>query len=334
MFNNPTVLIIGAGASAEFGMPLGSSLMTKVANAVTLGNNSQPNDALFSQRLRSCLGNDRGEEIFKLGAKLASVVSQFKSMDEALHFLSDEPDIVELGKLAIAHEVMNAERNSQLFKAIEANDPGAGDTNNTWANAFLRLALSASRRQELSKLFANVTVIDFNYDRVLPQYLYWVLQRNLEIPKDAAAECVRNLTVLHPYGSLGQLEWQSETDFLTYGADHGNLAQIGSRIRTYTEEAHAAERTQIETAIGKAEVFVVIGFGFHRQNIKIVSPAVPFRAGVRAFLTVYAIGDGNHDAITREMRLVFRSDQPPVIFTGIGNAMLRELGLSIGLAAS
>jgi hypothetical protein len=122
---------------------------------------------------------------------------------------------------------VHAERNSTLYRAIEANDPGVGGTNNSWANYFLRLALSASRKHELATLFSNVTVIDFNYDRVLPQYLYWALQRNLEISQDQAAQCVNSLKILHPYyGSLGLLEWQSGTDCQPFGAIKGDLAAL------------------------------------------------------------------------------------------------------------
>jgi hypothetical protein len=231
MFNKPTVLVIGAGASAEFGMPLGSALVTGVATSVTFEPGGEPNKVFLAQ-MHDCLGEERANQLLQLGKHLAAIASQFVSMDEALHFLSAEPDVVELGKLAIAHQIMSAERASTLYRAIEANDPAMGDMNNTWASRLLRLALSASRRHELSKLFANLTVIDFNYDRVLPQYLYWGLRWNLQIPRDVAAECVRNLKVIHPYGSLGRLEWQSATDFLPFGADHGNLAEIAKRIGT------------------------------------------------------------------------------------------------------
>jgi hypothetical protein len=333
MFNKPTVLVIGAGASWEFGMPLGADLMTRVAKTVTLASNGQPNNGSFLQQMQSSLGNERAGTLYQLGSQLAAIVSAFKSMDEVLHFLSAEHDIVELGKLAIAHEIMNAEFASRLYKAIAANDPGLGDTNNTWAYSFLRLALSTSRRDELPKLFANLTVIDFNYDRILPQYLYWALQRNLEIPPDIAAECVNNLKFLNPYGSLGKLEWQSKTDCMPFGTIQGNLAQVASRIRTYTEEAQGPERLEISSAIEGAKVVIVIGFGFHKQNIKLVSAGGAFRP-VAVFMTVYGTGDPNHETITARMQSAFLSEIAPQIYTGIGKTFLAELGLSIDLAAS
>jgi hypothetical protein len=114
-----------------------------------------------------------------------------------------------------------------------------------------------------------VTVIDFNYDRVLAQYLYWALQHNLGIPNGLAAECVKSLKILHPYGSLGKLDWE-EQNGLPFGTRDGNLADIANRIRAYTEEGESPDRVQIQDAIGAAHVIIVIGFGYHKQGPRAV----------------------------------------------------------------
>jgi hypothetical protein len=101
------------------------------AKAETLGGGGKPNDETFLRAMQDCFGPDKVEQLFAVGPRLAAVIPQFASMDGALHFLSAEPETVELGKLAITHEIMKGERNSKLYKAIEASDPGVGDTNNT-----------------------------------------------------------------------------------------------------------------------------------------------------------------------------------------------------------
>jgi hypothetical protein len=333
MFNKPTVLIIGAGASAEFNMPVGADLMGRIGAAVNSGGEGQISDELLARRIQECLGPEHAERLLRYGPRLTAVISQFVSMDEALHFLSAEPDIVELGKLAIAHEIMKAERHSHLYGAIHDNRSGVEVSNNSWTNRFLQMALSASRRHEVSSMFANVTIIDFNYDRVLPQYLYWALQHNLELPQAMAADCVNNLKILHPYGSLGHLEWQASTDFLQFGADQANLAEIAGRIRTYTEEVGGPEQAKLRTLIDSAKLFVVIGFGFHRQNIQIVSGTAPHKRAP-IFMTVYAVDHDNHAAVQLEMQNALRSEQSPQLFGGIGRNFLREVGLAIKLAAS
>jgi hypothetical protein len=326
MFRRKTFFIIGAGASAEFDMPVGSALIGRVANAVSITSHRQTNDPVLAALIRSGFGQDRAENLLRSGPELATVASQFLSMDAALHFLSDAPETVELGKLAIAHEMMKAERNSKFYAAQHGNEEGASASNDSWASTFLKMALDNTRRQDISRLFDNVTIIDFNYDRVLPQFLYWALQRNMHIVPDQAAECVRNLRILHPYGSLGNLEWSSDSESLPFGADQEGLAEIASRIRTYTEEARNPEIGQIQSTMAEGTVFVVIGFGFHRQKYRYITSTIGHRPNVRMFMTVYGIPEGNHVAIRREMALkAFRAKEDPQIFGGIGSAMLQNL---------
>ena len=57
MFNKKTVLILGAGASAEFDMPVGSQLMSQIAEMIRFRNpNSDPH---FRGRMSECLGAER-----------------------------------------------------------------------------------------------------------------------------------------------------------------------------------------------------------------------------------------------------------------------------------
>ncbi len=273
------------------------------------------------------------ERLFGFGPRLAAVVSSFSSMDEVLYFLSDKPDILELGKLAISYVIMDAERSSYLYKAINGDSSAIESCKSSWESRFLQIAVKESRRQDISKLFANVTIIDFNYDRVLPHYLYWALQRDLEIPKDLAAECVKTLTILHPYGCLGKLEWEEMERAVPFGANQGNLLPIASRIFTYTEGQNL-ERSRIQYVIGKAEAIIVIGFGFHGQNIKIVSVYSPFK-DIKTFMTVYGLRHHlNHNTVKTEMRNALKCNEKPEAFDGVGTVMFRDWELSISLAVS
>jgi hypothetical protein len=113
MFNKPTVFIVGVGASEEFGMPLGGGLKTNIARRIR-SVDDLPGRALFDQMIKS-LGEDRAEQLARLGLQLSEVIPRFNSMDEVLHFLSHDEDIVLLGKIAISYEILVAEQGSHLF---------------------------------------------------------------------------------------------------------------------------------------------------------------------------------------------------------------------------
>jgi hypothetical protein len=331
VFNKQTVVILGAGASAEFNMPLGSTLVSNISLAL-VGANAQP-DPLLVQEMMRFLDPDHAKKLLKLGPWLARILPQFASIDEALHFLSDQPDIVELGKIAIAHEIMKAERSSLLHSAVHFDHgPSIKDCTNSWANKFLTMLLSGSRRAEITKPFTYVKFIDFNYDHILPHFLFWALRRNFHVTPQVAAECVNKLTILHPYGSLGPLNWQSETDVVSFGETDGNLAEIARRVKTYTEEVASPQRELIRTVLEEAQVFIVIGFGYHAQNVQILSTDREHKGA--AFMTVFGIPDGNHEAIKTAMKNSLRCHEQPRLFARTGRQMLDEAGISISFAAS
>jgi hypothetical protein len=181
----------------------------------------------------------------------------------------------------------------------------------SWAGQFLELAIGQATLAQIENLFKNVTVIDFNYDRVLPEYLHSALQRRFDLPFDTATRCVAGLRILHPYGSIGALPWQDDSGTIEFGASNCDLNEIAKRIRTYTEESEGSEISTIKDVVDAARVFVVLGFGFHSQNMEILdakqSGGVPAR---QVFATALGISDRNHqlidDGMERSLKCIDR----------------------------
>jgi hypothetical protein len=102
MFSEPTVFVIGAGASNEFQMPLGSGLKASIA------------ESLGDEHLLAILAE---ANYLEAATKLRSLIKSFSldSIDEILPWFSDHVDIIALGKMMIVREIVKAERNSRLF---------------------------------------------------------------------------------------------------------------------------------------------------------------------------------------------------------------------------
>jgi hypothetical protein len=79
--------------------------------------------------------------------------------------LAEDPEVVKLGKIAIANEILKAEHFSDLAAAARGLKPALASCENFWGNTFLDIAISATRLDGIKNIFKNVTVIDFNYDR-------------------------------------------------------------------------------------------------------------------------------------------------------------------------
>jgi len=330
MFNRKTALIIGAGASAEFNMPVGTQLMSQIADLLRFG--TARSDPRFRGQMFEFLGKDRAVQLEAASPRLLSLISRFDSMDEVLHFLSDDLVSIELGKIAIAYQILKAERNSILVGALSGNREATDQCDSSWANGFLRIALSATRRQDYGTIFRNVTVIDFNYDRVLPQYLYSALQRLYGFAEAEARGALGGLKILHPYGSLGPLEWEGEQQSLPFASENDDPTSAG-RIRTYTEETSNPETKTIKQVINEARIVLVLGFGFHNQNIKLLTTDRA-ELHIPAFMTVAGIGGHNHEAVAEKMRTAIRSFEKPQCLAEPARSFINNLRVSISLAAS
>jgi hypothetical protein len=318
MISRPTVFIIGAGASAEFDMPAGDLLKSRIAAAL------RSMSPLDPEWLRKADGSTR--------VVLARALDRFPSIDEALHFHAGNEEVIRIGKLAIAHEIIKAERSSRLYGAIAGSSAMIAECNKAWAPHFLGLALSATKLADIKTLFANVTVIDFNYDRVLTEYLYWALQRDLGIPKQVAAECVSSLKVLRPYGCIGPLDWQDSSG-TAFGGEATDLHSIANGIVTYTEEARSDDMRGIKTAISAAKTIVILGFGYHRQNIDLlrISGAVNPRT---IFMTTYHIFDGNDDDLINAIQVCMQTQLPPRNYDRLAAEFMVRLRPSLVMATS
>jgi hypothetical protein len=204
--------------------------------------------------------------------------------------------------------------------------------NATWASKFISLALSESTRDQIDGLFRNLTIVNFNYDRVIEQYLFWALQRNYGFPQDMAAHALSadKLKVLRPYGSIGELSWQ-DVPQIEYGGEPTQIEQIANRLRTYTEEMPSKNAQDIKAAINDGRVFVVIGFGYHGQNIDILRP-VGGALKRQCFMTVYGVPPENNDAIKLSMQYALLSEIEPMLYDRRGSILLEKVGLAISLA--
>jgi hypothetical protein len=258
MFAKPTVFIIGAGASAEYGLPLGSALKDRIASAVRYRYKDsgvlQDGDETLLIAIRRQFNSEKAtvKSYIAAGLDLAASMPIHASIDEALHYWSAKPEAVQLGKLSIAHEILMAESNSSLSvnrQTGRAELPAGG-----WIFPFLSMTLGSDlTREQAEQAFANVTLINFNYDRTIEQYLYWSLQQYGRVSTEVAARAVGSLKQIRPYGSIGNLPWQENPGPTFGGSEAGDdLFSIAKSVRTYTEQQHEGTEQKIDQALESA----------------------------------------------------------------------------------
>ena len=159
MISAPTVLIIGAGASREYELPTGAELKDKLKDGLNFYH-----DAGYvtrgDKRLWECVKHlsPRGtNNVTVAGRELSASIDKFPSIDEALHWWKARLDIVQLGKLAIAYYILEAERGSPL--ATRNGSVSTDKPRDAWLSTFLSIALAGIEHGNVETAFQNVTII-------------------------------------------------------------------------------------------------------------------------------------------------------------------------------
>jgi hypothetical protein len=309
MFKKPTVIVVGAGASAELSLPTGAELKQKIAEGLRFRfeyGRLMSGDSYILDALKTHVPNDQNKvgEFTQAGNQLAETISTFPSIDEALHWWRAKPEIVELGKVAIAHYILESERDSSLAIKRGAANINIDDSSGSWLQPFFSIALAAGDREGVASAFDNVTFINFNYDRTIEQYIYWALQQRAGVDAKEAAMTVSRLKVIRPYGSIGNLDWLRAHEVAFGDRAVRDIFAVSSNIRTFTEQAEeVSAAAAIDEALEAAKVVIFLGFGFHQQNLALFRPGPGRRrAGVGTVLaTTLGIDSKNYSAIASRL---------------------------------
>ena len=148
MIAKPTVLILGAGASADYGFPTGRQLLLKICEE------ARPDASLYDF-LCNWMAVPR-----PLIEQFAYALQNSAAPSVDL-FLENRKDFEEIGKLAIAATLIPYED----YKAfLPTNKP-------RWYETLFHLMVEGGRFED-----NKLSVITFNYDRSLEAFLFLALQ--------------------------------------------------------------------------------------------------------------------------------------------------------------
>lgn len=333
MFKKKVVFVVGAGASKEYGLPLGSELKDRIAEAVRFrfeyGHRMVKGSAeLLDHIRRHTQGHpdlhNRVNQYTRAGNLLADAISSFVSVDEALHYVSESSEAIEVGKIAIIHEIVEAERNSSL--AYDSSSGKLAQLPQGWLAELFSMALAGTRRDGLSGAFNNVSFVNFNYDRVIEQYLFWALQLSGSASAEDAKEIVDNLNMIRPYGSVGQFAINRHDQFGFGTSTSFDPFLRLSALGTYTDQKPLHDLAAMQNAIGNAELIIFLGFGFHSSNLELIKRINSTNQTTHVFGTVKGIHQSNHPVIESQIRSRLNSGNISVELRDMfANELLREL---------
>jgi hypothetical protein len=274
MFNRETVFILGAGASAEFGLPTGLGLAQAIRKKmdVRFRHGFEPvgnGDHDLYQALKDSLPRVEKEQLLPALWRIRDGITLSNSIDDFLDRHQSDRLMQLAGKAAIASAILDAERDSSLMPEEMGQRFKIEKTESTW---LLKLIRMMGTGVVANRIFDSVSFISFNYDRTLEQFLFQTVQDLYALDDEETASVMSQARIFHPYGSLGPISGASE--IITFGGFRGHTPpypKLTNEIFTYTEKIRdQQEIATIHEVMQRAHQLVFLGFGFHLQNMQLL----------------------------------------------------------------
>jgi hypothetical protein len=256
MAQSPTVLILGAGASAPYGFPIGRGLIEQVEDlARSLADPKGPAISPHLAKLQPLFSATgfTSEDAAAFHGDL--VASQCASIDSFLEYQSGRTQ--QVGKLLIAAAIAFCEKWDQLLRP---RTPSGERIASWYEEVFERVHRRLHANDPMGLVF-----VTFNYDRSLET----LLQRALTargLPSGEAKARIDNAPILHVHGRLASRE---------YGSPPEDLSTLGSKIQIITDDISDTEPVlrRARKLIGAAPRLVFLGFGYDRRNLERILPS-------------------------------------------------------------
>lgn len=335
--SHKTVFIIGAGASKEVNLPIGSQLKNSIADLLTFTgedgyNGTGTGSEIIAKAFR--IKDYQSNRFFEASKVICGAMPQALSIDNFLDARSEDDSIIFCGKLAIVDAILKAEAKSLLsgkkidFAKIE----------NTWFNSFFQQLMENCKPKDLEERMNSIALIIFNYDRCIEHYFYHALQNYYSISSEAASKLLQKIDIYHPYGVVGLLPWQTSdnSNSIQYGAtpEPDQLIVLSQQIKTFSEgtDDTSSQIKSIRSYVKSSKRLVFLGFAFHQLNMDLLSP-IPKDNGPSArdrkhiYATGFDISFNDRNDIGRDLkvRLGINSTNEDLVNIEIHNDTCAEL---------
>ncbi|HEV8328927.1 MAG TPA: hypothetical protein VGQ08_15735 [Nitrospiraceae bacterium] len=309
-----TVFIVGAGASKEVGLPIGSELKKSIARVLDIRFKFAGGMVSGDDRIAEALRIEAGRSdppsrdinpLIHAGWRIRDAMPQAISIDDFIDSQSGDKQVELCGKLAIVRTILEAEAESKLFVKFLGNHRLEFDgLEDTWFYRFVQMLITSCSVSNLAIRLKSVAFVIFNYDRCVEHYLYNAIQRYYSVSAEDAANVLKCLEIYHPYGTIGSLSWLSTQNTIEFGATpHARqLLGLASSIKTFSEvtDESSGDVNSIRSIMETSHKLIFLGFAFHRMNIQLLLPKA-ISGERRIFATGLGMSRSNTDFISADL---------------------------------
>lgn len=278
MSNNKTVFVLGAGASYEFGLPIGEQLKGHISKLLDFDRNGLQGDDYISRAINIASQVDKTLDrdlCIQAARGIKRALPLALSIDNFIHSHRHDKYVEICGKLGITRAILHAESQSKLFSKDNRNGIDFSENSKTWLVKLMQLLSEHCTLQDLAERLSGITFIVFNYDRCLEHFLMHAIATSYRIANDDAAEIVRQIAIFHPYGTVGKLPWMRSDigEVIEFGGTPDtNLYKLAEGIKTFTEgtDAEDSDILAIRKSMHEAKRLILLGYAYHPLNMTLL----------------------------------------------------------------
>lgn len=328
-----TVFVVGAGASSEANLPIGSALTDHIAKCLNFrferselkSGDGHALDAIRVALKEPDFAGKSLNDFVNASRRIALAMPQAISIDNFLD-VHNEDRVVEIcGKIAIVREILRAE-SSSIMRPVDTN---AGNytlsfqgVRKTYYSYLFQLLTENCRFTDLPARLRRVCFVVFNYDRCIELYLRYAVQNYYAVSDAQAVEALKALRIFHPYGTVGQLPIASYGAPISLGGEPNghDLLATARNIKTFTESTDpgSSNISDIRAAVQVSQRIVFLGFAYHRMNIELLSPTskrASARGDRRIFGTAVGVSKSDLELISIDLAERFSISRESQYFT-------------------
>jgi hypothetical protein len=300
MLRTKTLFVIGAGASAEFGLPIGSELSEYIKLALNFESNypkqgtKSGSQFLWYAFEKTCTKNQVNvQEYFAASKRICRSIPDAKSIDTYLSNDINNEILKTCAKTAIVEIILNKENSINLY--CDTNEDIKNIRPKTYLHEIFQILNDGITDNTLDTIFDNMEIICFNYDRCIEYFFYKKLISYYGINSERSLSLVKNLKIVRPYGSIGDM---IEIKFgETINSD--SIIQISNNIKFFSEtntNSYTEESNQTSE-----KLMVILGFGFHRQNMNFLRDNLLIKGVNKILATCYLESESNSDEFRKSI---------------------------------
>ena len=282
MITQPTVVVLGAGASCPYGFPSAFQIVDQVCREVSEA--GRVTDTLQRCGFPPAQIEDFLHRVKNSGRSSIDAFLQRHSADHSLRLM---------GKIAVVTQLH--ENDPALRMQPESLD---------WLRYLItRMCPLSPAGFEAN----NLQIVTFNFDRTVERRLFLMLRHGYPIDDQEAARLVRAIPIVHVHGQLGTPAWlftddSRARDFVP-PTTPDDIRACAEQIRLVDEEISPETIRSVRTMLETAERICFLGFSFHSDNLN--------RLGANQWIGNKTVWGTRHGMSEADVSVVYRRFNSP-----------------------